>query len=130
MRRAALALLACYLVVLLTLALVLFRAPAAGIEPNLTLFRSIARDWQAGGRSLLVNLVGNVVAFLPFGFVPPLVRRRPMRAWQVALLAAGLSLTIEALQLASGRRTADVDDVLLNTIGGLLGYALYRARRA
>jgi glycopeptide antibiotics resistance protein len=125
-RRAASVLLACYLALLLTLTLVLFRAPEVGVEPNLAPFRSIARDWHAGGRNFLVNIVGNVVAFLPLGFLLPLVLRRPTRAWQVALMAAALSATIEALQFASGRRTADVDDVLLNVMGGLAGYVAWR----
>ena len=129
MRRVAIALLAGYLIVLLTLTLLLFRAPEVGVPPNLTPFRSICRDWHAGGHGLLVNIEGNVVAFLPLGVLVPLIRRRPTRAWHVALLGAALSLTIEVLQLASGRRTADVDDILLNTLGALVGYALVRAGR-
>ena len=47
--------------------------------------------------------------------------------WRVGLLAACLSLLIESLQFAWGGRCADVDDVMLNTIGGLLGYGLWVA---
>ena len=77
---------------------------------------------KVGGWPMLVNVVGNLGAFMPLGFLWPLLRRGRTGVWQVGLLAAALSLLIEALQYALGRRTADVDDVLLNTLGGLLGY--------
>ena len=57
------------------------------------------------------------------------MRRRAIRAWPVALLAAALSATIESLQFASGGRVADVDDVLLNALGACLGYAVFRIWR-
>ncbi len=40
----------------------------------------------------------------------------------------GVSLLIEVLQGISGRRVADVDDVILNTLGGLMGYGCWLAR--
>jgi glycopeptide antibiotics resistance protein len=68
---------------------------------------------------------------MPLGFLLPAARRRPTRAWHVATIAASLSAAIEALQYASARRVTDVDDVLLNVAGGLVGYsALLVWRRA
>jgi glycopeptide antibiotics resistance protein len=80
-------------------------------------------------------LVGNLVAFAPLGvLVPLLVRRRVAGlALAVLLLAFLLSLGIETGQvlvssaLGYAYRTADVDDVILNVTGALIGYALFAA---
>ena len=115
------AVLLAYVAMLLVLTLLLF--PLDHPPPNLVPFRSIARDWHDGGRGLLVNLVGNVVAFIPLGLLLPLLRPGGKAPWRVVALSLSLSGTIEASQYLSGRRVADVDDLLLNAAGGLLGYA-------
>lgn len=126
MRRSiAMVLLVAYLVVLFDLVLVRF--PQPGPPPNLVPLAMIAHYWAEGGRGLLVNLVGNVAAFVPLGLLVPWIRTRRTEFREVVLLGLGLSLAIEMLQYASGRRVADVDDVLLNTVGALLGYLAYRA---
>jgi glycopeptide antibiotics resistance protein len=102
----------------------LFRFPIPDPRPNFVPFRSIQHDLRAGGRNLVVNCVGNLVAFLPMGLVPPLVLRRRVMPRQVALFSLTLSLMIEVPQFLTGRRVADVDDLILNTAGGLLGYAM------
>ena len=125
--RLAAFILALYTAFLLVLTLVLFPGDHPG--PNLVPFQSIAHDWQTGGRDFVVNFLGNVVAFIPFGVLIPLTRRRPTSWWVVLLVCVALSAAIEAMQFASGRRVADVDDVLLNGIGGLVGYGILRAWR-
>ena len=70
--------------------------------------------------------VGNVLLMLPIGLLGPLALPSLDRWWRVALLAATLSSCIELAQLLVPDRSADVDDVLLNTLGALLGYALLR----
>ncbi len=70
----------------------------------------------------MVNFLGNIVAFVPMGLIPPLIRRRPTSAWQVAIFGFSLSLAIESGQCVSGRRVCDVDDLILNTAGTVLGY--------
>lgn len=76
-------------------------------------------------------LVGNVVAFLPLGVLVALLARRP--TWALAFLAGfATSAAIEAGQLGVSLamgfpyRHADVDDVLLNVTGTMLGYAAVR----
>jgi glycopeptide antibiotics resistance protein len=122
-RRTILAiLLIAYLVFLLDLALIRF--PAGHPTANLVPFRTIVHDWQSGGRPFVVNFIGNIVAFLPFGWIPPLIRKRPTALWQVALFSFAISLFIETAQFISGRRVPDVDDLILNTLGGTIGYLL------
>lgn len=74
--------------------------------------------------SLLVNLVGNIVMFMPFGFFLPLLWRMTGRR----TLAVGMcvSLFIETVQLFLPRST-DIDDLILNTAGTALGLLFYRA---
>ena len=70
--------------------------------------------------SVAFRIVGlNIVLFIPLGF---LLRIRPIGWLRTIALVAAISLTIEALQavLPLGR-TANIDDVLLNTLGGVLG---------
>lgn len=67
-----------------------------------------------------VNFPGNIVMFMPIGFFAGLLSDKP-RWWKGTLLTAGLSLFIEIFQLFISRGT-DVDDLILNTLGGLLGH--------
>jgi glycopeptide antibiotics resistance protein len=112
--------LAAYIVFILEIAL--FRFPANHPEANWVPFRSMIRDWRNGGWGFVVNFLGNIVAFLPMGLLPPLIRRRQTGLWKVVLFSLSISFFIEAGQYVSGRRVPDVDDLILNTLGGALGY--------
>lgn len=93
---------------------------------NLVPLKSIIFDLQRGGQLLLINVIGNIIAFMPVGLlVPQLSAWR--RSWlAVAVSALVLSASIEILQRTLTRRVSDVDDVLLNVFGALLGYGLFR----
>ena len=86
-------------------------------------FKEIFR--YEGGSSLFVkNIIGNVLLFLPYGyFASEYIKSK--KAWPICLLTTLVTITIEFVQLNIGR-TFDIDDVILNTLGGLLGYLLYR----
>jgi glycopeptide antibiotics resistance protein len=122
-RAVALLCLTAYVLILLDLALLQF--PSSNPPPNFLPLHSIIADWRAGGREFVVNFLGNLVAFMPIGLIPPLVRPCSTAARQVAVFCSSLSAIIEAAQYISGRRVADVDDLILNTLGGLLGYFLF-----
>ena len=113
-----------YLLILFGLTLGGFYNP--GAPSNLVPFRSIEHDLRRGGAELVVNFVGNVVAFFPMGWAIPVLLGQRFAAWKVGLLSLALSATIEVLQGFSGMRVADVDDVILNTLGGLMGLAIGR----
>lgn len=95
---------------------------------NLTLFREIKRFIEyrhvLGYQAVFLNVVGNVIAFMPFGFLlPPLMNYKTN--WFVTTIWAFLfSLFAETIQLFFRLGSFDVDDMLLNTIGGLLGYII------
>ena len=84
-------------------------------------------------RFCLRNSLGNIALFLPFGILLPLLSDRFNSITRVLLLAAGLSLSIETIQLLSrfigSPRAVDIDDVLLNTLGACLGFAAYRVAK-
>jgi len=86
------------------------------------------RDF-ARKQDLLLNVVGNAVMFIPSGIILPVVYPRLNRFWKVLLAGIGLSLVIELLQLPFSVRASDVDDLLLNTLGAILGYGIYAAVR-
>ncbi|MBS6642559.1 MAG: VanZ family protein [Clostridiaceae bacterium] len=97
---------------------------------NLQLFKEIKRFYiyreQLGFKAFFLNIFGNVIAFIPFGFFLPVVSRRGRRWYNTFLLAFSLSLCIETTQLIFKVGSFDVDDLLLNTIGGIVGFICYR----
>lgn len=100
-----------------------------GYRYNFVFLKEIKRFWiyreQLGIRAVMVNLVGNVLAFVPFGFILPIIGKRLRSMWKVTALGFLMSLSVEFLQLMLKVGCCDVDDVLLNTLGALLGYILF-----
>lgn len=68
-------------------------------------------------------LWGNIILFLPLGFFPALLWRHP-RWWKSMLCGLCPSLFIEVVQFFIGR-SSDINDILLNTLGALIGYWLF-----
>lgn len=78
-------------------------------------------------REALLNLIGNTAMFIPLGIVWPAVFKKLNTHWKVIAAGVGVSLTIEILQLPFYARATDIDDLLLNSLGFLLGYGIYLA---
>ena len=121
---------------------------------NLVLFKEIKRFWnyrdQVGLFAMFTNLFGNVIIFMPFGFFMPMASRyrsffstlfwsfglslgvesfrlvsRYRSCFSAVFYSFGLSLCVETFQLLTKVGSFDVDDLLLNTIGGLAGYVIF-----
>jgi glycopeptide antibiotics resistance protein len=92
-------------------------------------FGSITEILLAGGWEMVVNIPGNLAVFFPLGFLLPLLGKIRLSSTRIALVSGLVSLLIEVLQYFSRRRIADVDDILLNTAGGLLGYLAFLGMR-
>jgi glycopeptide antibiotics resistance protein len=72
------------------------------------------------------NLAGNIVVFVPFGFLLPYVQKGAAK-FPVLLLNAFLFVVgIEVFQLFSAFGAFDVDDILLNCFGASMGWVIYR----
>ncbi len=95
---------------------------------NLVLFREIRRFWnyrdQIGLFAMFTNLFGNVIIFMPFGFFMPMASRYSS-CFSAVFYSFGLSLCVETFQLLTRVGSFDVDDLLLNTVGGLAGYVIF-----
>lgn len=72
------------------------------------------------------NLAGNLLVFVPFGFLFPLVAGNGRLFWVMLLNAFVFVLGIEVFQLFSGFGAFDVDDLLLNCLGAAIGFGIYR----
>ena len=96
---------------------------------NLELFREIGRFWtyreQLGFWPAFLNIGGNIIGFLPFRLLLPVMHRNLRKSLPVILLGFSLSLLVESLQLVLKVGSFDVDDLLLNTVGAAAGYFLY-----
>ncbi|HEY7133232.1 MAG TPA: VanZ family protein [Candidatus Limnocylindrales bacterium] len=107
--------------------------PWASITPFATIGMSLNRGFGSlEGRVL----IGNLVAFVPLGLLVPVVAPRWRSAARILVLGLMASTAVELAQLGWNLvigmpwRSADIDDVIVNTAGALLGYALWRAAAA
>ena len=96
---------------------------------NLVPFVEIRRFWvyrhQLGLLALMTNICGNVIGFVPYGYILPVVTRRMQNGFLIVLSGFCLSLTVETIQLITRVGCFDVDDLILNTLGAALGYLLF-----
>lgn len=96
---------------------------------NLVPFVEIRRFWiyreQLGVFALFTNLIGNVLGFIPYGFILPVIHNGLRSGFLIILSGFGLSLCVETIQLVTKVGCFDVDDLILNTLGAALGYLAF-----
>ena len=95
------------------------------LVPLREIWRFIKYRHVLGFGAVLVNVVGNVAVFIPFGCGVPALFPKLRSFGQMAILSFSASLLAETLQLIFKVGCFDVDDLLLNTIGGCIGYLVY-----
>ena len=93
--------------------------------PFVEIMRFVTYREYLGFYNVMINLVGNVVAFIPFGALIRWVINRSVRWYHVMGYTFLFSLSVELLQLIAKVGDFDVDDLILNTFGGLLGFFVY-----
>lgn len=97
---------------------------------NLVLFKEINRFWTyrhlLSTEAVVTNLFGNVFAFSPFGFMIPIVINKRKAFFRSVFATFFFSLLIETSQLIMKVGVFDADDLLMNTVGGLIGYIAYK----
>lgn len=76
-------------------------------------------------RDLLLNLIGNTAMFIPTGIITPILYKQLRSFKKTALTGFAISLAIEIIQLPFAVRASDVDDLILNTLGVVIGYGIY-----
>lgn len=70
------------------------------------------------------NVIGNIILFVPFGYLVSYYIKKP-KYYVTLILTLITSLSTEIIQMYIGR-SFDIDDILLNFIGGLIGYLIYK----
>jgi len=76
-------------------------------------------------RDAMLNLTGNTTMFIPLGVVWAVVFKKLDTHAKVIGAGVGVSLFIEILQLPFFDRVTDIDDLLLNSAGFIIGYGMY-----
>jgi glycopeptide antibiotics resistance protein len=77
----------------------------------------------------MVNLLGNIAVFVPFGILLPLLRPGLRSLLRLTLVSVLCILLLELMQMLLRVGSFDIDDLLLNLIGVWAGYALLRLVR-
>lgn len=72
------------------------------------------------------NILGNIIAFMSLGFLLSLLKERLRELKKIFKIAFIISLTFEIIQLITGLGQFDVDDIILNVLGGVLGFLIYK----
>lgn len=101
---------------------VTFQDDTSWASNNFIPFREILR-YDITSRLFLKNVLGNMIMFLPFGFFISFYLKVE-KPHLTVLLTIIASLAIETVQMCIGR-VFDVDDIILNVIGGLIGFYIY-----
>ena len=98
---------------------------------NLILFNEINRfivyREQLGMKAFMLNVVGNCVAFIPGGFLLPVISRRCRSFISCTLVGFVIRFFIECTQLIFRVGSFDVDDLMLNTLGVAIGFIMNAA---
>ena len=99
----------------------------SGTGINLVPFSEIFR-YPVGSKMFIYNTLGNILLFVPYGyFVTRYINGKSL--YQIFIISFVTSLTVEILQVKLGR-SFDVDDIILNVVGGMIGYFIYVALNA
>lgn len=89
---------------------------------NLIPFTEITR-YEIGSKLFMYNVIGNIVIFIPFGyFVSGYIKASKVS--HILAVSVISSLTVEVVQLQIGR-SFDIDDIILNVCGAIIGFLLY-----
>lgn len=97
---------------------------AAERSLNLIPFQFITETWAMEARKQITQTIANVAMFLPLGFVFPVAFKKARTFWKTTVYMMLFSFFIEFVQYFIGR-SADIDDLMLNTLGGILGYLVF-----
>ena len=99
---------------------------------NLIPFKTISEFYSIGGqgfyKAALVNILGNIIVFMPMGIILPLAFQAQRKSGIFMVTSLGILLLIEFLQMLLGVGVFDIDDIILNFIGAALIYMLFKMK--
>ena len=73
---------------------------------------------------IMVEISPNIILFIPLGFFIPTVFKKGRELYKTAFLVFMVTISIESFQYLIGR-SSDVDDVIANLVGGIIGYGIF-----
>lgn len=89
---------------------------------NIVPFTEIFR-YKIGSSLFIYNVIGNILVFVPFGyFVSSYVKASKIS--HILIISLVTSLTVELVQMQIGR-SFDIDDIILNVVGSIIGFFLF-----
>ena len=124
-----------YILIILKLTIFRFNVHYAERQLNLTLFADLIKTYKNTGIQEFLRLfLGNIGWFVPFGFLLPILLKRK-NILTVIIWGAVFSFCIETTQFIFRKGVAELDDLILNVVGVVIGYFMYtvfaeRAARA
>ena len=116
----------CLLIYVVFFAEAMGRTPQGEYVYNLVPLREIKRFWKYIFDN---DTLGSIARLNIFGIFLPYLSEGKLKFILTFLYSFGLSLTIELVQLITRVGSCDVDDIILNTIGGVIGYILWSIYR-
>lgn len=75
---------------------------------------------------IINNTLGNILIFIPLGFFLPIIFRRYNKSSKVVIISIIISLSLEILQFALQLGQFDIDDIILNAIGSMVGFTILK----
>lgn len=112
----------CYIVIVI--GATIFIRPGVYEHANFNLFSSYIEAWNNYSKSYWRNIILNILMFVPFGFLLPLFSDRFKKFYWTLSLGFLFTFGIEATQYITKRGIFEVDDIMNNWIGALIGYSL------
>ena len=98
---------------------------------NLVPFLTINRCLNSQNLSItLTNIAGNIAAFVPLGLLFPSIIKRLNKFLIVISITTFTSLAIEIMQYVLEVGISDIDDLILNVLGGAVGFVIFKLIKA
>ncbi|NLZ49173.1 MAG: VanZ family protein [Clostridiales bacterium] len=112
---------------------IIWDIPDPNFNPDICLvpFKTMILMWNQGLRAFAIQIIGNIALFFPLGFLLPALFKKVSSFKKIFTIASITSLLVELIQLAMilivkfNLKTFDVNDIILNITGALLGYGFY-----
>ncbi len=115
----------CIIVILSATVIIGFKiVPVKNRFLNLVPFKVFTETWEMGLVKQFTQTIANVIMFVPLGFIFPVAFAGCRRLYKTTIYMAVFSFLIEFVQYFTGR-SSDIDDLMLNTLGGVLGYLVF-----
>jgi glycopeptide antibiotics resistance protein len=98
---------------------------SANLIPFKTVWDYIIRHESYNAEIIFINLAANIIVFIPLGFFLPLLIKSFRKISIITALSFVIVLLAESLQYILNVGIFDVDDLILNTLGSMLGYMIF-----